>query len=207
MSYRMRSILKKLFVGLFILGYLFSAARFYHQTDSKVYIQAFNQTGYYYCDLSNVKYGHNKEHLIDSVSYIVVHSTDNPNANSVSHIKWLNKDRKANAVHYYVDADGVTKALDESIQAWGVGDAKQDQTTILNSNSIQIEICEYTDPILQEQAITNAVVFIQNSLLVRYPKARIVKHQDASGKYCPRILLKEKGDWSKFVARIQKVSL
>lgn len=207
MSYHMRSILKKLFVGVFVLGYLFSAARFYHQTDSKVYIQAFNQTGYYYCDASNVKYGHNKERLINSVSYIVVHSTSNPNADSKAHIKWLNKDKKANAVHYYIDANGVTKALDESIQAWGVGDANYNQTTIRNDNSIQIEICEYTDPILQEQAITNAVVFIQNSLLARYPKARIVKHQDASGKYCPRILLKQKGGWSKFVARIQKVGL
>lgn len=207
MSSHMRSILKKFFVVCFLLGYLFLAQRFCQKTDSLIYVQAFNQTSYLYCDASNVKYGHNDQHKIKTVTYIVVHSTDNPNADNNAHIKWLNRDKRANAVHYYVDANGVVKALDESIQAWGVGDAKPNQATIRNDNSIQIEICEYTDATLQEQAISNAIIFIQDNLLKRYPNAQIVKHQDASGKYCPRVLLNQKDGWVQFLARIQKIRL
>lgn len=207
MSSHMRSILKKFFVVCFLLGYLFLAQRFCYKADNLIYVQAFNQTGYLYCDASNVKYGHNDQLKIREVSYIVVHSTDNPDADNKAHIKWLNRDKHANAVHYYVDANGVVKALDESIQAWGVGDAKLNQSTIRNSNSIQIEICEYTDAALQEQAVDNAIAFIQDNLLRRYPSAKIVRHQDASGKYCPRILLKQKDGWFNFMARIKKISI
>lgn len=157
---------------------------------------------YSYKDMANVKYGYNKNKHIKHVDYIVIHSTDNPNASAKDHVKWLNRDRNSNAVHYYVDKDCVINTLDEKTQAWGVGDGNN-RNSIGNHNSIQLEICEYENKQEQEKAINNTIEFIQKVLIRRYPKAKIVRHQDASGKYCPRVILDRVGGWGEFIGEIK----
>lgn len=209
MPYKIKKIIKRFFIisciaGAFLL--MKNASTVYARTYEPYSIMQETKETYMFCNASNVNYGYNAEHKIKQVDYIVVHSTDNPNADGQAHIHWLNTNKNANAVHYYIDANGVTQALSEDIQAWGVGDAVR-QTSIKNSNSIQIEICEYSDETLQNQAIQNAILFIKQDLKMRYPNAKIVKHQDASDKLCPRILLRHKNDWLNFLAAIEGVAL
>lgn len=157
---------------------------------------------YSYKDMSNVNHGYNPNQKVQQIEYIVIHSTDNPDVSALEHIHWLNTSKKdAKAVHYYIDNKNVIKALDESIQAWGVGDAKI-KTDIKNSNSIQIEICELKNSDEQDMAINNAIMFIKDVILKQYPSAKIVTHHDASRKYCPRIILNQQDGWKLFLDKI-----
>lgn len=152
-----------------------------------------------YIDDSNVAYGWNKDKSVNEVKYIVLHSTSNLEKDGLTHVHWLNNDPKASAVHFYIDDQNVIKTLDTTKYAYGL--KNNGGKEIHNDNSIQIEICEFSDPARQEKAIKNTEDFVANTLLPLLKEQgynpKVVTHYDATGKNCPRIFFDGVGtEWN-----------
>lgn len=137
--------------------------------------------------------------------YIVVHETDNTakGANADAHFKyWDTNDNADSSVHYVVDDTKVIQLLELTQRAWHVGDNKG-YSNITNSNAIGIEICVNSDGDYTK-ARQNCIELVKYLIGVTgLPANKLVRHNDASGKYCPRKMLDNPQLWTDFKAQIQ----
>jgi N-acetylmuramoyl-L-alanine amidase len=131
---------------------------------------------------------------------ITNHNTGNsaPTASDEMHAKWMqnveNADKLYVSVHLYVDHDSITQTVPLDEVCYHAGDGKGNG----NYKTIGVEICENVN-------ITRAEVNAKKlnaALILTYQKLMIFKHQDWSGKFCPRIILGRNG-WNKFVEDIK----
>lgn len=131
---------------------------------------------------------------------ITNHNTANtaPTAGDETHAKWLqnveNEDKQYISVHLFVDNDSITQTVPLDEFCYHAGDGNGDG----NRKTIAIEICENKDI---PQAEENAKK-LNAALILTYPNLKIYKHQDWSGKFCPRVILGRKNGWQEFVADI-----
>lgn len=141
------------------------------------------------------RYGHSFFPL-NNIDFIVVHNTANPNADAEDHYYYINNNKDAEtSAHFYVDDTKIIQALPTNMECWSVGLNKNlKYQQILNSNSINIEICETGD---KQKAIENAMYLIKYLLHPAFPEAMIVRHYDATLKDCPRYI--EGSDWDNFL--------
>lgn len=161
-------------------------------------------TGYEFKDMSNVRYGWDRNKELDDIKYVCIHSTSNLDKDGITHIKWLNTDENANATHFYVDDKEIIKALELDKYAWGVGNGGNG---IFNGNSIQIEMCEFSDADKQEKVFENTIEFVRDVLLPSLKKqgyeVKVVNHHMSTGKNCPRVLYDGKCmEWKEFYEKI-----
>ena len=133
---------------------------------------------------------------------ITNHNTGNmaPTAGDESHAKWLqnveNADKEYVSAHFFVDSDSITQCVPIDEVCYHARDGKGAG----NYKTIAIEICENGNV---DQAIENAKK-LNAALILTYPTLIIYKHQDWSGKYCPRVIL-SRGQWDFFVRDIRKL--
>lgn len=139
----------------------------------------------------------------NSKKYIVIHETDNTNigANADAHSRLqYNGNRRKASWHYQVDDKEIIQSFDDNVQCWGAG------SKYYNQNGIQIEICVNSDGDY-EKAVKNAA-WLVNYLMNKYniPLSRVIQHNNASGKNCPRNLRSgAKGIyWSQFKLMVTK---
>jgi N-acetylmuramoyl-L-alanine amidase len=131
---------------------------------------------------------------------ITNHNTANtaPTAGDESHAKWLqnveNADSQYVSVHLFVDHDSITQTVPLDEFCYHAGDGSGNG----NRKTIAIEICENTN---LSKAEENAKK-LNAALILTYPHLKIYKHQDWSGKVCPRVILGRKNGWETFVADI-----
>ena len=132
--------------------------------------------------------------------FIVIHETDNTSvgANADAHFKYWNTYDKANSsMHFVVDDTKVLQLLELNQKAWHVGD-NNGYSNITNNNSIGIEICVNSDG-NYINARLNAIELVKYLLGVTDLSAdKVVRHNDASGKYCPRKMLDNPQLWIDF---------
>lgn len=132
--------------------------------------------------------------------YITVHETDNTaaGANADAHYRYWNSNDSANSsVHFVVDDTKVIQLLELNQKAWHVGDNKG-YSNITNNNSIGIEVCVNSDGDYAK-ARQNAIELVQYLLGVTGLSVdKVVRHNDASGKYCPRKMLDNPQLWTDF---------
>ena len=81
--------------------------------------------------------------------------------------------------------------------SFNAGDGKGDG----NYKTISVEICENIDP---DIAVHNGAI-LNAALQITFPDLRIFKHQDWSGKYCPRYILSCPTGWEGFLADIENI--
>lgn len=130
---------------------------------------------------------------------ITNHNTANtaPTAGDEQHAKYLqnveNADTQYVSVHLFVDEDSITQCIPLDESCYHAGDGNGDG----NRKTIGIEICENGDTAKTE---LNAQK-LNAALLMTYPHLKIFKHQDWSGKFCPRVIL-GRGGWNDFKAGI-----
>ena len=128
---------------------------------------------------------------------ITIHNTANPTASAEAHAGWLQSvedaDQQYISVHFFVDENSITQTVPVDEVCFHAGDGKGDG----NRKTISIEICEDGD---HAKAEKNAQV-LAAALLKTYPGSMIFKHQDWSGKFCPRIILGRNG-WEAFKVAI-----
>ncbi|MBF4693625.1 peptidoglycan recognition protein family protein [Fusibacter ferrireducens] len=130
---------------------------------------------------------------------ITNHNTGNnaPTASDEMHAKWMqnveNADETYVGAHFFVDEDSIMQVLPINEVAYHAGDGKGNG----NMKTIAIEICENGNILKAEE---NAKM-LNAALILTYPHFKIYKHQDWSGKYCPRVIL-GRNSWDDFKADI-----
>ena len=139
------------------------------------------------------------------VKYIMIHQTANTSkgANAYMHAKLQANGNSGQAsCHYQVDADNIYQSFPDTAQAWHAGNR------YYNQNSIGIELTFNSDGnyIGTVEHGAELVKYLMNKHNV--PISNVIRHKDASGKYCPRELLDGKNGitWAKFKQMVQGAS-
>lgn len=129
---------------------------------------------------------------------ITYHNTGNSNkgADDEMHARYFqnleNADKSYISAHLFVDEDSITQIIPLDEVAYHAGDGQGDG----NRKTIAIEVCENRN---HEKAELNAIK-LGVSLILGNPHFNIYKHQDWSGKYCPRKIIPH---WNLFVRNIK----
>lgn len=136
--------------------------------------------------------------------YLVIHETANTRngADASAHYRYWSTNNNANAsTHFVVDSNEIYQMLELNQMAWHVGDNKG-YSDIQNTNSIGIELCvnEDGDYMLAREHTINLTIAIMKSLNMGIEQLK--KHQDASGKFDPIIMLNN-NLWDDFVNQVK----
>lgn len=134
--------------------------------------------------------------------YIVIHNTDN-NAPAINEIKYMQSNNNSTSFHIAVDESEAIQGLPLDRNAWHAGDGSG--TNSGNRNGIAIEICRSTsDSETFKKAQDNAILLVASMLKERnWGIDKVKKHQDFSGKNCPKRTLSDYG-WQWFLDRVQE---
>lgn len=128
------------------------------------------------------------------------HNTGNSKADDSDHAKWIQNVEDADKLyvspHIFVDCDSITQVIPLNEVGWHAGDGRGNG----NMKTIGVEICEDREI---EKAEENAKK-LNAALLLTFKGAKVYKHQDWNGKYCPHIILK-RGGWDAFVKDIDNL--
>ena len=134
---------------------------------------------------------------------ITNHNTANiaPTAGDEAHARYLqnveNADSSYISVHLFVDDDSITQCVPLDEMCYHAGDGNGNG----NRKTIAIEICENRNYTKAEENAQK----LNAALLLTYPNLKIFKHQDWSGKFCPRRILSRPNGWAEFTAGIAKL--
>jgi N-acetylmuramoyl-L-alanine amidase len=147
-------------------------------------------------------------------SEIACHNTGNSGrgANAEMHNRYIHnmallppQDTRYASWHFSVDEYFIYQHLPLDENAWHTGDGEEEGSG--NRVAIGIEICEHVDQKNYHQAEENAIaliVYLMDKLKINIQKVK--PHQAYSGKYCPRVILKRDGSFTKFHNRIAEAS-
>lgn len=146
-------------------------------------------------------------------SEIAVHNTGNNGrgANAKAHNIYIHNQAGKSVAqtgyaswHFSVDDKFIYQHLPLNESAWHTGDGNL--LISGNRSAIGIEICENPET-NTAQAEENAIALIAYLVKVLNINVQKVKpHQAYSGKFCPRVILKRDGGFSKFHARVVKAT-
>ena len=134
---------------------------------------------------------------------ITNHNTANtaPTAGDEAHARYLqnveNADSAYVSVHLFVDDDSITQCVPLDEMCYHAGDGNGNG----NRKTIAIEICENRNYTKAEENAQK----LNAALLLTYPNLKIFKHQDWSGKFCPRKILARPNGWQEFTEGIAKL--
>lgn len=124
--------------------------------------------------------------------YITIHNTGNPKSTAANERQWLTNPQNVNSVswHIVIDAKNAIEAIPLSEVAYHAG-------TAANKSSIGVEICESGN----FEANRQVAILVVAKLLYdkRWGIEKLKKHQDWTGKNCPRLLIPK---WSEFTRAI-----
>src|SRR5699024_10584409 len=135
------------------------------------------------------------------IEYIVIHETANTrrgaDANAHGRLQASGNSRQA-SWHYTVDDKEAVQSFDDRAQCWHAGNRRY------NERSIGIEICVNEGGYFK-QAVDNAAE-LTRQLMRKYnvPSSKVIQHNAASGKDCPRYLRNgSKGvNWADFKRKL-----
>lgn len=142
---------------------------------------------------------YNRQVRTIAVKYIVVHyvgaGTSKAGNAKNNCIYFAGGNRQASA-HYFIDDGGIWEYADPSAYVtWHCGDGGG-KYGITNANSIGIEVCMDGDKPFTAKEITylkELVTYLMKKFSV--PANRVVRHYDASRKYCPYYYAKRQSEW------------
>lgn len=144
-------------------------------------------------------------------TFVTIHNTGNSGrgANAKAHNVYIHNQAVLPVAktgyaswHFSVDDKYIYQHLPLDETAWHTGDGAGAKSG--NMTSIGIEICENVDMENYAQAEENAIaltVYLLKQL--KLPATNVKPHQAWSGKYCPRVILKRDGNFTKFHNRIK----
>lgn len=148
-----------------------------------------------------------------SPKYITIHNTGNTGkgANALAHNKLMHnmagkhpRDTSHVSWHVAIDEDNIYIHIPFNETAWHCGDGNGPG----NASSIGLEICMHSNQKNYMQAEENAIALCVHLMKHYKLKGKDVRpHQDWSGKYCPQVILKRDGTFTKFRARVDAAYL
>lgn len=149
-------------------------------------------------ELASNKYSIKCPYPMDA-EYIIIHNTDN-DASAANEIAYMQRNNNKVSFHIAVDDTEAIQGLPLDRNAWNAGDGNGDG----NRKGIAIEICYSASGGNRfETAQENAAHLTASMLFERgWGIDRVKKHQDFSGKYCPRRTLDDYG-WEYFLGRVK----
>lgn len=134
-----------------------------------------------------------------SPKYIVIHDTDNRSfgAGAIANRNYFANHPNAQAsAHFIVDDRNIVQALEETWKGWHIGDrypgVKPNRPEANNGNTIGIEITVNPDSNF-DTAMKNAIE-LTKYLMFKHniPASNVITHNDATGKTCPKMMLKDR---------------
>lgn len=130
--------------------------------------------------------------------FIVVHNTAN-DASAENEIAYMIRNDNQTSFHYAVDDEQIVQGIPENRNAWHAGDGNGPG----NRKGLSIEICYSKSGgpkfIAAEKLAAKFVAFKLKEK--GWDISKVKKHQDFSGKYCPRRTL-DMG-WQRFLYHVQ----
>jgi len=123
-------------------------------------------------------------------------ATDTSHANYFQDVE--NADQKYVGAHLFVDCDSITQILPLNEVAYHAADGKGNG----NYHTLSIEICENKDNEIAEE---NGKKLNAALLLTYGTDLALYKHQDWSGKFCPRVILARTNGWEDFCQDIRGI--
>lgn len=142
---------------------------------------------------------YNRQARTLAVKYIVVHYTGSGTSkagSALANCKYFAGGNRQASAHYFIDDSGIWEYADpETYVTWHCGDGGG-KYGITNANSIGIEVCMNGDKPFTAKELTylkQLVVSLMKKFSV--PASRVVRHYDASRKYCPYYYAKRPAEW------------
>lgn len=130
------------------------------------------------------------------IKYLVFHYTGNKGDTAENNAKYFNKGNQGASAHYFVSDEQIYQVVEDDRAAWSVGDGNG-KYGITNSNSINIEMCCWTDGTVSEKTENNALE-LGKYLMKKHGISieNVVRHYDASRKICPNW---SDNNWSRWI--------
>lgn len=142
----------------------------------------------------------------DAVKYIVVHyvgSGTSAHGSALANCRYFAGGNRNASAHYFIDDGSIWEYADPKYYStWHCGDG-YGRYGITNQNSIGIEVCMNYDQPFTDAEISRLTWLVQK-LMGAYgvPANRVVRHHDASGKFCPLYYTNRPHEWEKLHAQI-----
>lgn len=131
-----------------------------------------------------------------TIKYLVFHYTGNKGDTAENNAKYFNKGNQGASAHYFVSDNQIYQVVEDDRAAWSVGDG-DGKYGITNSNSINVEMCCWSDGTVSEKTENNALE-LGKYLIKKYGISieNVVRHYDASRKVCPNW---SDNNWSRWI--------
>ena len=131
-----------------------------------------------------------------TIRYLVFHYTGNKGDTAENNARYFNGGDRGASAHYFVSDEQIYQVVEDDRAAWSVGDGNG-KYGITNSNSINIEMCCWTDGTVSEKTENNALE-LGKYLMKKHGISieNVVRHYDASRKICPNW---SDNNWSRWI--------
>lgn len=141
-----------------------------------------------------------------SVQWIVIHYTAGDGDTAVGNCRYFAEGYRAASAHFFVDETSIWQSVELADTAWHCGDIAVPKNGCTNLNSIGIEMCSDKDPAgeyyISDETVDNTVDLVLY-LLTLYPNAKLCRHYDVTGKWCPMPWVKNEQLWIDFQERVK----
>lgn len=140
----------------------------------------------------------NSSRVGQRIKYLVFHYTGNKGDTAENNAKYFNRENQGTSAHYFVSDEQIYQVVEDDRAAWAVGDG-EGRYGITNSNSLNVEMCCWSDGTVSEKTEKNALE-LGKYLMKKHGIAieNVVRHYDASRKICPNWSANNWSRWNSF---------
>lgn len=138
------------------------------------------------------------------IKYLIFHYTGNKGDTAENNAEHFNKGDKGASAHYFVSDKEIYQVVEDDRAAWAVGDG-EGRYGITNSNSLNVEMCCWSDGTVSEKTEKNALE-LGKYLMKKHGISieNVVRHYDASRKICPNWSANNWSRWIEFKEKLQE---
>lgn len=138
------------------------------------------------------------------IKYLVFHYTGNKGDTAKDNAEYFNKGDKDASAHYFVSDKEIYQVVEDDRASWAVGDG-YGKYGITNSNSLNVEMCCWSDGTVSEKTEKNALE-LGKYLMKKHGISieNVVRHYDASRKICPNWSANNWSRWIEFKEKLQE---
>ena len=136
------------------------------------------------------------------IKYLVFHYTGNKGDTAENNARYFNGGNRDASAHYFVSDNQIYQVVEDDRAAWSVGDG-DGRYGITNSNSLNVEMCCWSDGTVSEKTEKNALE-LGKYLMKKHgiPIENVVRHYDASRKVCPNWSANNWSRWNSFKSKL-----
>lgn len=136
------------------------------------------------------------------IKYLVFHYTGNKGDTAENNARYFNEGNRGASAHYFVSDKEIYQVVEDDRASWAVGDGNG-KYGITNSNSLNVEMCCWSDGTISEKTENNALE-LGKYLMKKHGISieNVVRHYDASRKICPNWSANNWSRWNSFKSKL-----